>query len=289
MLDLGDTLMQGTTVLPHVPDALQAFQQFRGDDGKPLALCLVSDFDMPTLPATPTKIKPIFARYIAILDQLHLRPFFEPVNRRVTLSTHAGVLKPNRKIFEFALRRLGVAAQLSDCIFITECARHVNHCRQELGMKALQFGKDFTDWSQAPMLVAALAAPGSVNLAPSLRAWSAGQGLESLSGIEEGGEAGVVLAQARRWVPLVGKQLADLDGVHVSLPVPLELRTDANGRLSCNAGQPSPEDVAEAASYVRGLVARGELGKQAGPLATHEVETDPQGRRLLKRRGFSQI
>jgi len=286
MLDLGGTLMQGTTVLPHVLDAIQAFQQFRGDDSKPLALCLVSDFDMPALPATPAKIKPIFARYVAILDQLHLRSFFEPVNRCVTLSTHAGVLKPNRKIFELALRRLGVAAQLSDCIFITECAGHVNHCRQELGMKALQFGKDFTDWSQAPMLVAALAASGGANLVPSLKAWSAGQGLESLSGIEEGGEAGVVRAQARQWVPLVGKQLADLDGVHVSLPVPVELQTDANGRLSCHAGQPSPEDVAESTSYVRGLVSRGELG---GPLATHEVETDPQGRRLLKRRGFSQI
>jgi len=284
MLDLGDTLIQGTTVLPHVPDALRAFQQFRGDNSKPLALCLVSDFDMPTPPATPAKIRPIFARYVTILDQLHLRPFFEPVNSRITLSTHAGVLKPNRKIFEVALRRLGVAAQLPDCIFITEDGGHVNHCRQELGMKALQFGKDFMDWSQAPMLVAALAASGGANLAPSLKAWSAGQGLESLSGIEEGGETGVVRARARQWVPLAGKQLADLDGVHVSLPVPVEVRTDANGRLSCSVGQPSSEDVAEATSYVRGLVARGELG---GPLATHEVEIDRQGRRLLKRRGFT--
>lgn len=284
MLDLGDTLIRGTTVLPHVPDALRAFQQFRGDDGKPLALCLVSDFDMPTRPATPAKIRSIVARYVTILNQLHLRPFFEPVNRRVTLSTHAGVLKPNRKIFELALRRLRVAARLPDCIFITEHAEHVNHCRQELGMKALQFGKDFTDWSQAPMLVAALTASGGANLAPSLKAWSAGQGLESLSRIEEGGETGVVRAQAMQWVPLAGKQLAGLDGVHVSLPVPVEVRTDANGRLSWNVGQPSSNDVAEAASYVRGLAARGDLG---GPLATYEVETDHQGRRLLKRRGFT--
>jgi hypothetical protein len=175
MLDLGDTLIRGTTVLPHVPEALQAFRQFRGDDGKPLGLCLVSDFDMPEPPATPAKIKPIFARYVSLLDQVHLRQFFEPVSRCVTLSTHAGAFKPDRKVFELALRRLRVAAQLPDCIFITENRGHVTHCRG-LGMKALQFGKDLTDWSQAPLLVAPLAASGEVNRVPSLKAWSAGQG-----------------------------------------------------------------------------------------------------------------
>jgi FMN phosphatase YigB (HAD superfamily) len=121
----------------------------------------VSDFDMPTPPATPAKIKPIFARYVAILDQVHLRQFFDPVGKCVTLSTHAGVFKPDRKVFELALRRLRVTARLPDCIFITENGGHVTHCRQELGMKALQFGKDFTDWSQAPLLVASLAASGA--------------------------------------------------------------------------------------------------------------------------------
>ena len=168
--------------------------------------------------------------------------------------------------------------------FITENAGHVAHCRRELGMKALQFGRDFTDWSQAPMLVAPLAASGGVNLVPVLRAWSAGQGLELLSGVEEDVDAGIFRAQARQWVPLAGQQPAGLDGVHVSLPVRVELRTDASGRLSCSVDRPSSEDVAEAAGYVRGLVARGAL---AGPLATHEIETDDRGRRLLKRRGFT--
>src|SRR5262245_37294954 len=107
MFDLGRTLVDDNDQrFPHVKEALGVISTFTSG-GRPLRFCLVSDFLMPTPPVTPRKIKALFDEYLAILDHTGLRPFFEPVQKRVTLSTHAGVGKPNREIFEKALQRLG--------------------------------------------------------------------------------------------------------------------------------------------------------------------------------------
>jgi len=60
MLDLGETLVHGTTVLPCVPEALAAFMQFEDPEGQPLELCLVSDYEMPSPPVTAAKVKTMF-------------------------------------------------------------------------------------------------------------------------------------------------------------------------------------------------------------------------------------
>lgn len=284
LLDLGDTLIREMKVLPHVPEALAALAEFKGDDGKPLKRALVSDTRMPALPPTPAKIKPIFDEYLATLDAVQLRSFFEPVSKNVTLSAHAGVMKPDRKVFELALKRLGATAKLSECVFVTENADHIRHCRDELGMKTLQFGKDFTDWSDGPLLLSTMIAPGKTNLEPSLQQWAAARGLQNVSLLEE--RPGVTFAQAEMWVPISGAGLEEAEGANVPLPVRIDLPTDAHGRITPHVGTPAPDDVKEAASYVKGLVARGEIGTDTGPLATHTIETDKNGKRLLKRRGF---
>jgi hypothetical protein len=283
-LDLGETLVHGMTVLPHVPQALAAIAQFKGDNGKPLQRALVSDTDMPSPPPTPAKAKPIFDRYVATLDTLALKSFFEPVAKHVTLSAHAGILKPDRKVFTLALKRLGVKATLADCVFVTENADHSRHCRDELGMKTLQFGKDFTDWSDGPLALSTMVASAAVNLEAALQPWASARRLDGVSLVRE--KAGVVYAQGQMWVPISDHDLEEAEGVHVPLPVRIDLPTDTDGRITPRIGGPSPEDVKEAASYVKGLVARGEIGKATGPLATHTIETDRAGRRLLKRRGF---
>jgi hypothetical protein len=66
----------------------------------------------------------IFDEYLKLLEQFGLRAFFEPVDRRVTLSTHAAANKPDRRVFEKAIARLGVSAALTDCLFITENVSH---------------------------------------------------------------------------------------------------------------------------------------------------------------------
>ena len=113
MLDLGETLLHGETPFPHVTEALTAFNGFTTAAGAPLAVCLASDFEMAASPVTPNKISVIFKKYLKILERAQLRQFFEPVAKRVTLSTHAGVLKPDRRVFETAVKRLGAVAQLS--------------------------------------------------------------------------------------------------------------------------------------------------------------------------------
>jgi beta-phosphoglucomutase-like phosphatase (HAD superfamily) len=160
MFDLGMTLIdQNDDPFPHVADALTAIAGFKTATGKPLASCLVSDFELTTPPTTAAKVNAIFAKYLDILDGTTLRPLFEPVRRRVTLSTHANVMKPDKKIFETALKRLGSHAKLEDCLFITENATHIEAARRTLHMQTLQFGRDFDDWSQAPALIAHLVAP----------------------------------------------------------------------------------------------------------------------------------
>jgi FMN phosphatase YigB (HAD superfamily) len=87
------------------------------------------------------------------LDQTGLRSFFEPVDERITLSTHVGFNKPDARVFEAALKRAKVNAPITEAMFITEHAGHVKACR-DLHMTALQFGVDFNTWSAAPSLIA---------------------------------------------------------------------------------------------------------------------------------------
>ena len=123
MFDLGETLVDANRrPFPHVREALTALGGFRTADSGPLSSCLVSDYTMVVPPITRDKIRPVFEEYIAILDATALREFFEPVDERVTLSTHVGVGKPDRAVFEMALHRLRSKATLQECLFITENA-----------------------------------------------------------------------------------------------------------------------------------------------------------------------
>ncbi len=167
MFDLGGTLVDDDRrPFPHVEDALTAIAGLKTVDGKPLRSCLVSDYDTtPTPPKTDAEIAALFDEYLAILDGTGLRPSFEPVDQRVTLSIHAGASKPNRKIFEKALERLGTGAALDECLFITEEPGHIEAARDRLKMATLQFRStksdrfDFDDWTKAPALIANLVAP----------------------------------------------------------------------------------------------------------------------------------
>src|SRR6202008_4781082 len=138
MLDLGDTLVKGDSVLPHVREALKVLARFETPSGADIVLSLVSDYTMPKPPVTQKKVEAIFATYVKELDQLQLKEFFEPVERHVTLSTNAGVFKPDQLIFTKALERLHSCVGLKSCLFITENPEHVSACRK-LGMHTLLY------------------------------------------------------------------------------------------------------------------------------------------------------
>lgn len=292
LLDLGETLIDANDqVLPGVRNALTQLRTFEAEDHQPLPMCLVSDFTMPH-PRTPQAIQAAFADYLHILDQTGLREFFEPVDKHVTLSTHVGRNKPAAEVFETALARLGVAAPLTDTLFITENAAHVAACRQ-LGMHALQFGSDFTDWNHAPLRIAQeIGGTNVTNFKTMFKDALAAHDdlrLESLSDVK----AGTLQGSARRLVKLDDPALGKLDGVHIELPVDLTARIDGTGRVASVETAPRPDMVAEAVENLKSLASNQQIagmdepGSPSPVVPTHSVETDAQGRRILRRRRFT--
>jgi hypothetical protein len=284
MFDLGLTLIDAQRrPFPHVAAALAAIQGLASGGAKPLLTCLVSDYEMPSPPVAPEKIDALFAAYLHTLDGTGLRPLFEPVHERVTLSTHAGVGKPDRKIFTTALERLGARVPLAACLLVTEEAAHVRAARDDLGMHALQFRApgaaqfDFDDWAQAPLLVAHLLAPGAANLQAALGFYlRAARGLE-VDSVVPAAPPGTLAVTGAAWRPVAGADLGALDGVLVALPVRGEVVLGPMGEArTVSIDPPSAEALAAATAFVR-RVARD------GAHAAHAVEVDAEGRRRLVR------
>ena len=172
MFDLGNTIIRdpnspGASLFPGAREALAELNQLASAT-PPMDTCLVSDF-LAAEPPTEQRRAELFAEYLAILDRFQLRPLFEPVDKRVTLSTQAGVTKPDRAIFELAVKRLGLqgVVGLSQCALVTEELEHLSACR-ELGMTTIQFlgpvpgVADFRvgAWSEIPPLIAQLRGHG---------------------------------------------------------------------------------------------------------------------------------
>ena len=224
MFDLGGTLIDDARQpFPHVNDALTAIAEFKTTDGEALRSCLVSDFTMPSAPVTAAKITALFNEYLDILEETGLRSFFEPVGKRVTLSTQAGEVKPDRKIFEKALQRLGADAELEECLLITENAAHINKARTALHMQTLQFGSagagqpDFDDWAEAPALVAKLVAPDrTVNAQAALKAHLAAKGID-LFNAELQEPTGTMTFSGQVWSPISVPGFEDLKDVQVAI------------------------------------------------------------------------
>jgi hypothetical protein len=243
------------------------------------------------VPRTSQSIDAAFNEYLKILDRLGLRRFFEPVTERVTLSTHAGVLKPARLVFDTALKRARLNASIEDALFITENPNHVRDCRN-LKMTALQFGVDFNDWTNAPFVIARLIDPSNANnLQVTLEPLLANHEvkLESVHAVP-----GAVQGRGRSWVKLDAPDLGDLQGVHVELPVEFEAKIDPRGRLgNVHVSSPSSEYVSEALDNVRTLISNRQVegpgSDGSSVLPTHSVETGPDGRRYLRRRGYSAL
>jgi hypothetical protein len=299
--DLGLTLVDSRNrPFPHVKEALRIIQSFTTAEGKPLVLGLISDFDLPTPPTTPAKVAAIWDRYLTILNRTGLRPFFEPTDRRVTLSTHAGVLKPDRKVFETALRRLRSKAALKECLLVTENPDHVRAARTSLHMSALQFRSressefDFDDWLQAPPMIAHLVDPaGGPNAEAALRghlSLSYGFDLHAMGPSKPGGATAV---RGTLWKPVGASAGHDLANVHAPFTVEGEVTTGPAGEIrGVRLAEPASTDVGEAAALMRSLARHGQIrgaAPQPVDVATHDIETDDQGRRKLVRKRFRAV
>jgi hypothetical protein len=300
LFDLGNTLLRESTgtAFPHAHAALRTIGGFSTPAGAPLLRCLASNFPA-TLPVPPAQLPQVFSTFLAIVERAGLAEFFEPVERHITLSAHAGVPKPQPEFFKTALGRLGIQAEFDECLFVTEDPEHITRCKG-LGMKTLQFGghqsqpppgSDFTDWSEAPLLIAHLVSPdGRADLGAALRGY-----LEEAHDLRvvscEAPAGGPIRVQAKAWAPLADAGLGDLNGVLVEVPVTVRVRLDDRGRVAGVEGaKPSAEAIREASQHVQSLASSGQVENAGGasPLGTtHRVEVDPQGRRYLKRKRFS--
>lgn len=304
MFDLGLTLIDAhDKPFAHVAEALATLKALKAADGKRLRTCLVSDFTMAEPPNAAQKTRTLFTDYLALLAPSGLRPFFEPVQRCITLSTQAGAVKPERAVFETALRRLQVKATLDECLLITENAAHVKAVRSALHMKALRFGPasasgvDFSDWSQAPALIAHLMTPAhasaadAANTHAAVTAYLAAQGM-TVSALEAGAQKGHLKAYGHAWHPVSVPGDPDLQHVHMTVPVDANVSRGPAGEVHAKVNAPARDQVAEAAAFAASLAANKQIGapgaaRAAG--ATHEITTDASGQRRLVRKRFSAV
>ncbi len=312
MFDLGLTLIDAhDKPFAHVAEALATIKDLKAADGKRLRICLVSDFTMAEPPNAAQKVRTLFTEYLARLAPSGLRPFFEPVQRCITLSTQAGALKPERVVFETALRRLQVKATLAECLFITENAAHVKAARSVLHMKALQFGPagapgvDFSDWSQAPALIAHLLAANTASAAhanthanthaanthTAVTAHLAAQGM-TVTALQAGKVQGHLKAYGHAWHAVSVAGEPDLQQVQMSVPVDADVSRGPAGEVHAKVNPPAREHVDEATAFAASLAANKQIGapgatRAAG--ATHEITTAANGQRRLVRKRFSAV
>jgi FMN phosphatase YigB (HAD superfamily) len=293
--DLGETLIHDNQPFPHAVDALRAIRQFVCENGAPLTLGLISDFLPPDPPGKEDQIAAREGEYAAILAGAGLSEFFEPFSARVTLSTRAGVLKPDKRIFLLAAERSGTGAGLSECLFVTEDSGHLEKCKG-FNMHPVRFGSGtgitpaFSDWSDAPMVINNLVNPTAAqNRAHAIAATLAAR-FDMIGFSPSTPVAGHVLeGRARRLTVLEDPKLGDLSGICVELPSAVTVTVGADGNVAnVVATPPASDEVADAVNFVASLQKSGKVATAGCPAAgaTHVVEQDAEGRRRLVRRGY---
>ncbi len=295
-LDLGETLVHGNSPFPHVPQALDVLNQFVTEAGDPLGVGLVSDFDMPATPGNAAQVAQIFKQYLQLLEGFGLRSYFEPVEKRVTLSTHAGKKKPDPHVFEVAGQRLGLTASFSERLFITEDPGHISKARA-LGMEALQFGtaagSDFADWSAGPLLIARRVTPSKHdNLQLALDLWLRVHKNGELTELHATTTPDLFQIQANVWVALQDASLGSLQNVEVTIPCAGAVKLTSAGSVSSAQLAADADAIADATGYVKTLRDNGQISTAPGALApgtTHVLDKDEQGRQRLRRQRFSAI
>ena len=296
LFDTGETLLSGLAPQPHVKEALAAISQFESGDGERLTLGIVSDFKMPHAPVTAAKIRRLEKEFEQILSDAGLSEFFSPFKSHVTLSSRAGVFKPDQKIFQLAIERSGTGATLGECLFVTETPEHLAACRL-LGMSILRFGGEpgiqpsFAEWIDAPGIIAGFVGPSS----PANRELAANVFLSARHGITnfrmtDTAEGSRTRGCAQQLLALKGSDLGPLDGVFVEVPTTVDVKWAKDGRIAeATVQPPDKEEVSGVRTFVTSLVRNRQvtLPGEKGIRATHEVTEDGQGRRRLIRRCFT--
>ena len=124
-----------------------------------------------------------------------------------------------------------------------------------------------------------------------IKAYLAVRGIE-LSSLAPTSKPGRFRLSGQMWCPVMLPGFADLQAVHVSVPVEGELTSGPKGELHSNVSRPTEEQIADATAFVGSLAAHGQIaqcGGTRGAGATHEIATDDKGQRRLVRKRFSAL
>lgn len=165
------------------------------------------------------------------------------------------------------------------------------HAAEEAGLRPLPVreGEDeFLGWPGLPLRVAMTLFSGSaMHLERGLSSWlDWTQAVEATQLEQRAG--GALAGRGRRWVSIEHESLGSLSGVHVPVPVSLEVELGEDGRpLQVVVGDPGPEAREEALFTLRRLQQSNRIAQEGGTAGTHEVTRDPRGRRRLVRRRIS--
>src|SRR5262249_54767267 len=118
----------------------------------------------------------------------------------------------------------------------------------------------------------------------------AAQGIE-ISKAEPGSALGKIQVSGHVWHPISVPGQDDLQNLQVAVPVQGEIARGKKGEFKpVMPLSPSPENISEATHFVRSLATQGQIAGRPGAFrATHDIETDAEGNRKLKRRGFSAV
>lgn len=294
LFEFEDTLIDNSgKVFPHVIEALRAMRGFETENAKGPAMCLVS-----VAPESPHPNE-VFDQLISRLEMLGLRSFFEPVSQKVSLLARAGAERIDRHIFEIAASRSDIDAAPDQCVFLTgdcDAARSAT----DSGFRTLVFGcdgaeTDFADWADAPLLVAKmLDSNGMKNVEAALRLYLAARENMDLVSLTTSANPDTLLGKVSAWHAITNEKLKGLSGVNVKLPAEIRVQLDASGKVkTVDRAEPTPTDKEEAAHFVESLVTHGQIASESEVPpprgATHQINTDSEGRRYLVRKRFTAL
>ena len=134
VFDLGNTLERRGKPREGAKALLGTLASSRDGEGHLAELALVSDYGLAASASDAVRQR---KEYLAELRGLGLARYFRPADRRVTLSSDVGVVKPDPRLFRAAVDKVERGLPYQHVIFVTENAAHVGAAR-ELGMLAVQ-------------------------------------------------------------------------------------------------------------------------------------------------------
>ncbi len=290
LFELGQTAAQRKNSDLDIVEALKTICAFSDGAGAKLKVVLLSEGETSKGSKLATQKRVPEERPAAMTRNSGLAPHFDPSD--VMVITREQILNPDLKLIESAARHAG--ASITECLLVAK-AHSLLEKAQALGMSVLAIGKikpaipSFTNWLEAPYKVARLVAPSlhaNIEKAISFQLLRQ-EGITNFRFLSKEGSMRFH-GQGSRKVPLRAGDLEELEGTLVDMTVDVSVDCNIPGdTCSFEVSEPSQQDYLETTTYVRGLVRKGHVSNESGPLlpgVTHVIKKNTDGSSKLTRK-----